>query len=344
MSLILICDESGAKGRATQRERFPGEVGVMAGYLLTTNQLQKAEADLDKICQPFRTSSGKLHVTDLGSDAPRLRAAIHNYFLRERIPILFEAIHADGFHEAHLNDPNRNRESLHTEIALGLFAKTVAFAPGNGQHSSDIQVITDRVDPPLLQGFFKAYEEFLDDAPVVKVRRRKHPDPEQRTRAWIDTLISWPEGYDADSFGVASYSITSDTSNRGLTVAADILAGDLAYYFRRRRGATFAGPLGQVGSVDGYALGRQCWGLTAPDGVPGVCDTIYCHPVHSARQGVAQLIPRVSQASVRARIIEIVRGRAYMICRADTKRTESAPDADWYQAREELCIPPELLL
>lgn len=342
MSLVLVCDESGAKGYANQPERVPGEVGVMAGFILPADRLDAVGADLDAICLPFRRPGKKLHVTELGPDAERLRAAVYDYFLRHDIPIVYEAIHSHGFYDNHRVNPEAGRESLHTEIALGTFSKAVAYAAQTGEEHS-IRVITDRVDQTLLKGFFQAFDEFLDDDPMVEVRRRAHADPAQRTKGWLVAQVSWPDDLEAASFQVAGYTVESDTTESGLTVAADVLAGDLAYFFRNRRGRNFAGPLGREGVLAGYPLERLCQGLTPPDGYPGLCDTIYRHPVEATRWVVEELLTIPDAPGVRDRLADIVRGRAYMIHVAQ-KGTKQVPDADWEQAREEFGIPPDLWL
>jgi hypothetical protein len=343
MSLILVCDESGAKGYAVQDEQYPGEVGVMAGYLLTRQQLPAVRADLDAICLPFRQLDGKLHVTDLGPQAPVLRTTIHDYLRSHNIPIVFDAIHVQGFREHFRNNPDTGRESLHTAIALGIFTKAVAYSSDAGLQDSFVEVITDRVDPPLMDGFFRAFEEFMDDDPVVVMHQRRHPDPQQRTRTWFASQVSWPEGFDAESFEVAGYSIESDASNSGLTVAADVLAGDLVYFFRSRRGMTFCGPLAAEGVLDGYALADLCYGLTSPGGAPSVNDTMFRHPLHAARMEVQELLASGISPQSRARLTEMVRGRAYMI-HLSHRGEKPGPKADWHQAREEFGIPAALWL
>lgn len=342
MSLVFVCDESGAKGYADQPERFPGEVGVIAGYMLPANRLDAVAADLDAICLPFRRAGRKLHVTELGPDAERLRAAVYGYFLRHDIPFAYEATHAQGFFDFHRGKPGADRESLHAEVALGAFGKAVVFAAETEQEHS-IRVITDRVDSKLMSGFFEAFDLLLSDDPVIEMYTRRDPDPAKRTKGWVSSQVAWPEGFDAASFRVGGYSVESDPTESGLTVAADVLVGGLEYHFRTRRGVRFAGPLNRVGALAGHPLERLCYGLAGPDDHPGNGDSLYRHPVEAARWRVNDLLPLRTVPDARDELAEIVRGRAYMIHVARRGQAEGRDD-DWHQAREELGIPPDLWL
>ena len=78
--VIFVVDESGAKGYSTNTENEPGDLGVMAGYLIPKNCLSLVKSELDIIRSNF-TEEGKIHITDL---SPRqqgeLRNIIFNYF------------------------------------------------------------------------------------------------------------------------------------------------------------------------------------------------------------------------------------------------------------------------
>src|SRR5690606_7283471 len=132
-------------------------------------------------------------------------------------------------------------------------------------------------------GFFKAFEGLMDDDPVVTVVKRRHREPEQRQKAWIVAQTAWLSGLDAESFAIEGFSIHSDVSESGLTVAADFVVGGLEHYFRKRRGTRFASTLGKVGELAGFPLGRLCWGLTDSTGPPGPGDSIFRHPIEVTR-------------------------------------------------------------
>ncbi len=147
----------------------------MAGFVLSADQFGAVAQDLDAICLPYRKPGRKLHATDLGAEAQPLRAALYDYHFTRRIPVVYEAVHAHGFYDFHQMNLAVGVESLHEEIALGIFTKAIAHAAetGNEHH---IRIITDRVDRPIMDGFFRAFEAFLDDDPVVEVKTRAHRD------------------------------------------------------------------------------------------------------------------------------------------------------------------------
>ena len=80
MKLYFICDESGAKGYADKTEKYPGEVGVFAGYFLTEQNIEYICDDLDDIITEFKNkypSLIKFHVTDLEpKDQEAIRARV----------------------------------------------------------------------------------------------------------------------------------------------------------------------------------------------------------------------------------------------------------------------------
>ncbi|MBE3727292.1 hypothetical protein HJ192_22725 [Vibrio parahaemolyticus] len=65
-NMVLVLDESGAKGYAKNDEKFDGEVGVMAGYLYTEQEIADIERMFGQFTSPFsKSTDGKFHVTDL---------------------------------------------------------------------------------------------------------------------------------------------------------------------------------------------------------------------------------------------------------------------------------------
>lgn len=95
--IILVIDESGAKGYSDQQESYSGEVGVMAGFLIPDKRLKEVRKDLEDIRQRYLTN-GKLHIADLDpTQQETLRKDIFKYFLNSKIHCVYEAIHVEGF-------------------------------------------------------------------------------------------------------------------------------------------------------------------------------------------------------------------------------------------------------
>ena len=59
--LILVVDESGAKGYADQQENYLGETGVIAGFVFPESEYDKHETELNNIRNSY-SSDEKLEV------------------------------------------------------------------------------------------------------------------------------------------------------------------------------------------------------------------------------------------------------------------------------------------
>ena len=77
--VIFVLDESGAKGYSDNTERYLGELGVVAGYLLPSECLIRVVTELEAIRSNFFTD-GKIHITDLSpeqQEAERVKRSRH---------------------------------------------------------------------------------------------------------------------------------------------------------------------------------------------------------------------------------------------------------------------------
>ena len=100
MKVYLVCDESGAKGRATNREQYPGETGVFAGFLVPEAHKNQVENALGCIVSRY-SSDGKLHITDLELQQQQsLRDEVFVYLLDHKVYCTYEAIYVEGFRSA----------------------------------------------------------------------------------------------------------------------------------------------------------------------------------------------------------------------------------------------------
>ena len=74
-NIVLVCDESGAKGYADQQESYPGEVGVFAGILVPEERKAVARTAFQAIYDRYQPVTGKLHIADL---APASQSNLRN--------------------------------------------------------------------------------------------------------------------------------------------------------------------------------------------------------------------------------------------------------------------------
>jgi len=179
--LLLTIDESGAKGYSDQTERQPGEVGVMVGFVIPVEETPRVKSEL-KLVQEGFFASGKLHITDLNKEEQeQLRAGIFDYFQQTKIPWLFEAVYVQGFFENAESIKKRSetirkerrshikvahhpyKESLHSELFLGVFGKAVAFGTEVlKENKFQLQVLTDPVDKKILKMFEEEARKLLN--------------------------------------------------------------------------------------------------------------------------------------------------------------------------------------
>ena len=249
--IVLICDESGAKGKSTNRESFPGEIGIFAGFMILEKNIDVVTRDLEAISLPFK-QSGKIHLADLSeNDQHKIRNEIFSYLLENRIPCLFEAVHVEGYYEAtlHLKELElRGRnivpdhisisrheafEVLHNDLFLGVFTKALAICMDCLETEYFIKVITDRIDKKVVKGFKKRVDELLSDSPI-QISSKGYDTIAKRVverKARIDFDI--PDKYKIP-IEFKGYEIEIDAKNGALTIAADVIANSLHNHFRKR--------------------------------------------------------------------------------------------------------------
>jgi hypothetical protein len=118
-SVVLICDESGAKGYADKDEEFPGDVGVFAGLFASKEKFSAIQHEFNAVALRYVMEDGKLHIADLGKEEQgTLRKEMFALILKHGIPCFWEAIHVAGFH--------------------GLTKKTALLLSGPGKNQSPV--------------------------------------------------------------------------------------------------------------------------------------------------------------------------------------------------------------
>ena len=196
--VVLVCDESGAKGYADRDETCPGEVGVFAGILIPGDRLNAIQAQFDAIAKKYQTSPGKVHITDLTPEQQaQLRKEMFDLITQLQLPCFFEATHVAGFHDyfrrlKKLSDTARAQrrspvklsgkgpepESLHVALFFGLYSKFLAFCMERDQRLLHLEVRTDQVDSPIFKNFQGSANSLLDYG--AKIERVTGFDPETK--------------------------------------------------------------------------------------------------------------------------------------------------------------------
>ena len=128
MDIVLVIDESGAKGYSTKEEKSSGEIGVMVGYLIPKEHLSLAR-NLAISCFSSITSNTKIHLTDLTREQQKAaRNIVYTMFSNNELVWFYNAIYSQGFYESHNKESRgglEEKELLHSKLFSGVFLKAL---------------------------------------------------------------------------------------------------------------------------------------------------------------------------------------------------------------------------
>jgi hypothetical protein len=291
----LVIDESGSKGYADQTENAPGELGVMAGFLVPEWGLEKVRERLTTICGKF-LGARKTHITDLDAALQeQMRAAVFRFFQEWHIKWVYEAVYVQGLHENHrsladlrrraraarkspikLTGNDRQPELLHSHLFLGVFGKAVVFGLDNFGNQFGIRIITDPVDPPILKMFESEARDFLNIG-KPEVHSQTGFDPRTGKVEKRSFTISLKGGGNVlDDLSGVPFSIVVETSP--LTLAADILANSVHFQLRSAQQRSLGLDLNREEAMAGHPLEKLlCCSWTETE-TNYVADAVYMRP------------------------------------------------------------------
>ncbi len=294
-SVTFVLDESGAKGYSDNREKVEGELGVVAGILVPTERIPQVTSDIEKIINKFKTD-GKFHITDMSSSAQEaLRAEIFEYLTSVNACWVYEAMYVEGLYSnaqlvSTLRDKakenrrstvkvsgNEKKDLLHSELLLGAFGKAVAFCSDYIGNEVHLNVITDRIDPPIVKAFRENAKHLLNVG-----ERREHrvtgfdTTRQQVVSGSISTEVI--EGQDVlGGFSGISYEIA--VSDSPLTVVADIIANSVHHHLFSLQKQSPGCQLNTLEAISGHQLAALVYGVTGQESdVQQVADTIFQYP------------------------------------------------------------------
>lgn len=295
-TVVLVLDESGAKGYSTNPEATEGELGVMAGYLVPDEHIVTVSRELDGIRLQF-LGNGKLHVTDLTpSDQALLRKALLDYFSSCSIFCIYEAIYVEGLHQhdSFLNRQLRSihaakrssvkvslkeqRELLHSELFLGVFGKALAFVLDQDIDEFHLRIITDNIDVPILKRFEDEARELLSACETTTTNITGF-DTETETlaqgRISIDVLNK------NENFDLSKITFSISCEDTSLTLAADVLANSIHHHLKSLQGSKPGISLNSKAAIEGYALEEIMYSTWDHVDSNYVSDALYMHPANA---------------------------------------------------------------
>lgn len=234
--MILVLDESGAKGYAKTREQTEGEIGVMAGFVNLESNIRSFQSDLDDIVARYKTDSEKkFHIADLDkAQQAALRDDVFEFIRQRKIRWFYQAIYAEGFHQAEFSEGRGGEEdgnaSLHVTLFENMFLMGLVIAR-ESCHELTLEVKTDHVDASIVKKFKKAAERKLD---VFLARPRTGFDrvmvegSQRPQQYYFKSVMTSP---DIKLFSKIEYEVVCEYSS--LTVMADILANSVYYFLNQ---------------------------------------------------------------------------------------------------------------
>ncbi len=292
--VILVIDESGAKGYSDRPETAVGEFGVMVGYLVPEEHANEVRNRFRQIQSKY-TSDGKLHITDLQPKAQEgLRVDIFREFSELGIYWVYEAVYVQGYHEnakltnelvekargsrrSNVSISTRERhELLHSDLFLGVFGKAVSFCLDNVGQVFDLHIITDNVDKKIMKMFEDEAAEFLN---VGKPSEHEVKGFDKSTGQVITGAIriEWIDsGNSLGDFSGVTYSIECEDSE--LTLAADVISNSVNYYIKKSVGEGVGIDLNTKVTVADHPLSSLIYGASEGGETPYFSDAIYQHP------------------------------------------------------------------
>ncbi len=231
VKVYLIIDESGAKGYSNNKEKIEGEFGVMAGYLIKDNNIQKVKLFFKEYFE-YNTKSKKIHITDLSNNEQKnYRDKLYNLFINHKISWIYNAIYVNGFYNA---NENLSKELLHEELLKGVFTKAVSLVYDTYKDKNiHIEVITDTIDNTTLKKFNKCLNDFISISTNKNIERI-HKKPNKETQRSEEFKLTTKVKLDPNISIFESLTYNVQCENNSLTFVADVLANTTNHYLKER--------------------------------------------------------------------------------------------------------------
>lgn len=292
--VVFVIDESGAKGYSDNVECTPGEIGVMAGYLIPSNCLDFVKKEFDAIRSNF-FSDRKVHITDLlPQQQEELRKSIVDYFMQRNIYWVYEAVYVQGYYEnfyrlnqlakkAHKSRRSNiqiswkeKKELLHAELFQGVFGKAVEFCLDSMKSQFKLNIITDPIDNDIKKQFQRKADEYLYVG-QGKTYETKGFNKETKQVVTGSISIKITSGIEAiGNFSDVSYSIACEDSS--LTLAADVLVNSVNYHLKSQQAKNTGVDLNIESSISGHPLSSLVYGALNNSEGKYFPDAIFRHP------------------------------------------------------------------
>ena len=257
MTYYLIIDESGEKGYSTNINTSNNEFGVMAGYFLSIDEIDKAreilKAELNTI-----DNNKKVHITDLTKDKQvLLRNTIFKLFKSNKTRWIHQSIYNKGF----CNSTIGNKSLLHAELFLGIFLKAIAHIYDKFRNKEiHLNIISDTIDKTTKEKLKKSVKDVISiltgDYNKINVSKKWNSEKKELTN-WktVSTVV-----VDPNSLQLNKLTFDINCENSELTLAADVLANSTYYYLKEKTNVNNSIRLDSKEAISNHPLSNQLYG------------------------------------------------------------------------------------
>lgn len=255
--MILVLDESGAKGYATNNEKYYGEVGVMAGYLYTEDEINYFELIIRHAISEFdKRGKGKFHIVELGEvEQKLLRDKVFHAIKELKLQWFYKAIYSEGFHQAEFASGRAGQEnrkkSLHVELFEKMLIQSLCMASSVGKKNLNLVIKTDNVDLGTLKKFNEVAESLCNTFLQKETKVFKYVRNTNNKFVKVFSYIS-VKNESMPKFENISINIECDSSP--LTLVADVLANSVNYYLRERQKENLGSSLNHKEAIKNHPL------------------------------------------------------------------------------------------
>ncbi|QXI04415.1 hypothetical protein HU718_020525 [Pseudomonas tensinigenes] len=232
----LIIDESGAKGYSKNPEKYDGEFGAMAGFLMSSEHYEYCKDRFESTIPP-KNDNGKRHITDFPFDMQQsIRDHIFDIFEKERIQWIYEAIFVQGLYESEFLESRggskNKKESLHAKLFMGLMIKVIASLNDFRDKEIELTIISDQIDTGvvrILKQEIIPYLSLIHGQPIES----KFTIFDHKTKKVKKYVLKSSMTHQKNTQKYLSININLVCEDSAMTFFADILSNSAHYYIKK---------------------------------------------------------------------------------------------------------------
>lgn len=299
MNFHLFCDESGRLGCSDREEKYAGEISVLAGVLITSENLNHFSDYVSSVVSKYEKNNldlDKFHITDLPTILmDKLREDLFGFILEHNIPVAYGAIYYKALAREFSNQKAINKISNDSLKDVGIsisknqsqfkklsqaecfyyfYTKVICSIIEIFECPVNVSVITDEVDNKTLENYQKQIDRLhfqSDLEPLYGSRFIKKTNKIEKFK--VSTSIQLHHKAPRDRW--LEQSCGSITKQKVLhSIAADVIANSVLHYLNKYAQNSGFGPLNCYDAIKDHPLASQFIGVQST-----IMDKIYPYNV-----------------------------------------------------------------